>query len=105
MDERRSTVQCSCGHAFETPASAEAKDVPCPVCAKPVAVRPALRKATVRRSTGETSTDVPASPIPGYTFLKRIGHGGMGEVFLARQESLQRDVAVKLLPPELAKDR
>src|SRR5579859_95909 len=27
-------------------------------------------------------------PIPGYTFQKRLGQGGMGEVFLARQESL-----------------
>jgi len=44
-------------------------------------------------------------PIPGYMFQKRLGTGGMGEVFLARQESLDRLVAIKLLPPELAKDK
>jgi serine/threonine protein kinase len=44
-------------------------------------------------------------PIPGYTFQKRLGQGGMGEVFLARQESLDRLVAIKLLPPEFAKDK
>src|SRR2546425_179508 len=25
------------------------------------------------------------APIPGYTFIKRLGQGGMGEVFLAKQ--------------------
>jgi serine/threonine protein kinase len=44
-------------------------------------------------------------PIPGYTFQKRLGQGGMGEVFLAKQESLDRLVAIKLLPPDLAKDK
>jgi len=44
-------------------------------------------------------------PIPGYTFLKRLGQGGMGEVLLAKQESLDRQVAIKLLPAELSKDK
>ncbi|HLY08731.1 MAG TPA: protein kinase [Planctomycetota bacterium] len=44
-------------------------------------------------------------PIPGYTFQKRLGQGGMGEVFLAKQESLDRLVAIKLLPPDLSKDK
>src|SRR5436190_10502622 len=44
-------------------------------------------------------------PIPGYTFIKRLGQGGMGEVLLAKQESLDRMVAIKLLPAELSKDK
>ncbi|MBT9560085.1 MAG: protein kinase, partial [Myxococcales bacterium] len=32
-----------------------------------------------------------------YEARKRIGSGGMGEVYLARQLGLERDVAVKLL--------
>ncbi len=39
-----------------------------------------------------------------YVLEKRIGKGGMGQVFLAKQESLDRQVAVKVLPKELAKD-
>lgn len=39
-----------------------------------------------------------------YHLLERIGSGGMGTVFRARQESLQRDVAVKILAPSWNSD-
>ena len=42
--------------------------------------------------------------IPGYELKQLVGRGGMGEVHMATQLSLQRTVAVKLLKHELAKD-
>ncbi|QDV35759.1 protein kinase domain-containing protein [Tautonia plasticadhaerens] len=39
------------------------------------------------------------SSIPGFEMIRPIGRGGMGEVFLARQISLDRPVAIKLLHP------
>jgi len=42
--------------------------------------------------------------IPGYEITGVLGEGGMGKVYLAIQLSLNRKVAVKILPPGLAAD-
>jgi len=39
-----------------------------------------------------------------YSIIAKIGEGGMGEVYLARDPRLDRQVAIKLLPRELAAD-
>ncbi|KFN50401.1 serine/threonine-protein kinase [Arenimonas composti] len=46
-----------------------------------------------------TSVDI---NIPGYKILRPIGEGGMASVFLAVQESLEREVALKVMSPALA---
>ncbi|PJJ99099.1 hypothetical protein CO641_05630 [Lysobacteraceae bacterium NML91-0213] len=55
------------------------------------------------RSTFHDAT-TPLPEVAGYRVLRRIADGGMSTVYLARQESLSRDVAIKVMRPEALGD-
>lgn len=42
--------------------------------------------------------------IPGYKIIKRLGRGGMATVYLAIQESVKREVALKIMASHLTED-
>jgi serine/threonine-protein kinase len=48
--------------------------------------------------------DLVGQTLGDYTLLRRLGSGGMADVYLAEQISLRRKVAFKVLKPELGKD-
>ena len=39
-----------------------------------------------------------------YEVLEKIGEGGMGEVYLAKDTNLDREVAIKVLPSAFSED-
>src|SRR5215510_3422591 len=53
---------------------------------------------------GELVELAPGRQIGHYEIKERIGAGGMGEVWRAWDKNLDRDVAIKILPPEFSVD-
>jgi serine/threonine protein kinase len=60
---------------------------------------PSVRREWVPPEPGEL-----ASMIPQYEIVRLLGRGGMGAVYKGRQPELDRPVAIKILPAEIAAD-
>ncbi|TWU22680.1 serine/threonine-protein kinase [Bythopirellula polymerisocia] len=51
-----------------------------------------------------SNSDLAGRPLGGYAVLRKIGSGGMADVYLAEQQSLGRQIALKVLHSRLAEN-
>lgn len=101
MTSTESTTSCQC---CQTPIASDAPEGLCPRC---------LLVQLYETQTQIHATSDPISPpplesiaeeFPQLEVLEYLGQGSMGIVFKARQKSLNRQIALKLLSPERADD-
>ena len=83
----RIRFSCSkCGRGLEAASEDGGARTLCPECHTSLQVPP--------RALG------PGITVGGFEIRELLGEGGMGTVYLARQLSMERDVALKILPPQ-----
>lgn len=83
-----------CSASPAVPADSRA---PAPALTAPLAAR-----KDNRFNPGDGAMVEPGQMIGAYRVLRKLGEGGMGEVFEAVQEAIDRHVAIKVLHPEYA---
>ena len=58
-----------------------------------------------RKTRSDAKEDLPQFPEAHFKLMEILGEGGMGTVYRVRDENLQLEFAVKVLRPELARDK
>ncbi len=85
-------------------ATSSGRSDPATVVSKTVRSRPReeTRPTEIGLNDGAQGTSLPAGQLGGYRLIRELGRGGLGIVYLAKQLSLNRNVALKLVQSRIA---
>src|SRR5215469_18075833 len=100
-DERNRFLQEAC--ADETLRAEVESLLGCEVQAEDYLETPALEVTAEALAEGRTRSMI-GRVLGPYQIVSFLGAGGMGEVYRARDSRIERDVAIKVLPPGIAAD-
>jgi serine/threonine protein kinase/tetratricopeptide (TPR) repeat protein len=102
----------TCGKVFNVRGYRPGTRALCKTCKAPLVPPDSVTDLHVDDTTGglqqvqvgEAVESAVVDLVPGFAIERKLGAGGMGDVYLARQKSLDRLVALKILPEDLGKD-
>jgi len=91
-----------CGKLLKTGGAPAGSRIKCPFCSEEITV-PAYGQSTVKlHPAGRGRGPSPGSEFGPFDIIEKVGEGGMGAVYKARNLKLDRIVALKIISPHLA---